>query len=197
MSGYWDPLPAIRESAGVVVEPILTAAQKPVMLPEPSEYLRGKWEERNWRNVPGPLYGAMTDSCWCGRLFAPDNVCYNDGFGEEFVYRQPRSRAETYRLLQAAWADPFNGYAMDGDEHWTPESVQDWWGERARLREWTVKTATEWAAGERADEAEAAQGLRDFLCYQDTELETDLRGYVFWLSERRVPGDGESLPTLT
>ncbi|SDX20369.1 hypothetical protein SAMN05421504_102650 [Amycolatopsis xylanica] len=190
MIGYWDPVPVIRESAGVVVPGIAVA------LPEPGDYLHGKWEERNWRNVPGPLYGADTDTCWCGRLQAPESVCYDDEYGQEFVYRQPRSRAETYRLLQAAWADPFSGYAMDGDEHWTPESVREWWSERAKLREWTAKAAATWATSENKYEIEAAQGLRDFLSYQDTELEGDLRVYLFWLSERRAPGAEEALPTL-
>jgi hypothetical protein len=38
------------------------------------ETFRGTWEERNWRNAPGPFYGGMTDNCWIGRQHAPVSV---------------------------------------------------------------------------------------------------------------------------
>ena len=36
--------------------------------PLASEIFQGKWIERDWPNVPGPLYGAMTDNCWVGEI---------------------------------------------------------------------------------------------------------------------------------
>ncbi|MFE3285713.1 hypothetical protein ACFXJJ_21730 [Streptomyces sp. NPDC059233] len=33
----------------------------------------GRWEDRLWLNVPGPVYGAETDNCATGRLEAPRN----------------------------------------------------------------------------------------------------------------------------
>jgi len=38
--------------------------------------------------------------------------------------------------MEAAWADPFGGYAIDGDDHWTVAGVPDRWRDRGRLREW-------------------------------------------------------------
>lgn len=33
-----------------------------------------KWEDRHWRNVPGPFYTGQTDNGWTGRVHAPRNV---------------------------------------------------------------------------------------------------------------------------
>jgi hypothetical protein len=43
----------------------------------------GRWEERSWLNVPGPFYGAETDTCATGRRAAPSNVLYTVD-GQEF-----------------------------------------------------------------------------------------------------------------
>jgi hypothetical protein len=72
-----------------------SAAHGPIVgrrLDEPTQWpFTGRWEERNWRNVPGPFYAGETDSLQIGRLAAPDHVCYDDdignGFGFEFIYR--------------------------------------------------------------------------------------------------------------
>ena len=37
--------------------------------------------------------------------------------------------------MKAAKADPYRGYACDGDQRWTAESVRDWWRDRARVTE--------------------------------------------------------------
>ncbi|MGW0899935.1 hypothetical protein ACWD0G_23655, partial [Streptomyces goshikiensis] len=129
---YWDPLPAVRMSQGTTV-PVdgRTSSGLSFRLPPPREYLLGKWEERNWLNVPGPFYGAVTDNCWTGRLVAPAHILYDDEqHSAEFVYRQPRTEAETYKILNAAANDPYAGYACDGDDHWTPQSVRAWWADR-------------------------------------------------------------------
>ncbi|ANZ35625.1 hypothetical protein BBK82_05565 [Lentzea guizhouensis] len=52
-------------------------------------YLLGKWEQRDWRNVPGPFYGADTDTCWMGRQIAPHHIVYDD-YGSEIVFRRTR-----------------------------------------------------------------------------------------------------------
>jgi hypothetical protein len=58
---------------------------------------RGVWSERNWRNPPGPFYGAMTDNCWVGRASAPRHILYGDDieYEQEFLYRQPKNIGET------------------------------------------------------------------------------------------------------
>jgi hypothetical protein len=90
MTGYWDPLPTARRLAKDDNFPCYT----------------GRWEDRNWRNVPGPFYGAETDSLDIGWLDGPDHVTYD---GErEFVYRQPTTQAQA--MSSAAHCD----YEEDG-----------------------------------------------------------------------------------
>lgn len=189
---YRDPLPDIASSAG---EP-LPGRGPDDGLPDPASYLLGKWAERNWRNVPGPIYGALTDTCWVGRAAAPEHISYENEHGREFLYRQPRSRPEVLRVLAGAWGDPYSGWAVDGDEHWTPELVGDWWRDRARVREWIERDLRVWSVSARDQEREAARGLADYAAYLDGDLGTHLRGYVFWLREHRAPRPGETLPAL-
>ncbi|MFB7373884.1 hypothetical protein ACFC0D_28985 [Streptomyces sp. NPDC056222] len=135
--GYWDPLPAVRASAGTA----LPWKETVTVLAPAETYLMGRWAERNWRNVPGPFYGAETDTCEMGPEVAPRHVMC-DETGQEFVFRQPRRPAEVHRVLFAAWNDPCGQYGMDGDQWWTAQSVRAWWQERARLREWAEHFAT-------------------------------------------------------
>lgn len=169
---YWNPLPVIADN------------------------LKGVWEERNWRNTPGPFYGATTDNCWTGRLVAPQHVMYDDDHGREFIYRQPQNPEEVRRVLDAAIDDPWEGYAADGDDYWTPTSVREWWADRGRLREWAIKLADKWSISEVQEEVEAANGALDLVAYLDNGMEAYLRGYVFWLAEGREPFVGEPLPEL-
>ncbi|MBF6422722.1 hypothetical protein IU436_29340 [Nocardia farcinica] len=58
----------------------------------------------------------------------------------------------------AAWADPYGAYAYDGDDHWTPELIRDWWADRAKLAEWLETAERQWSAHDNALKREAAQG---------------------------------------
>ncbi|WP_174567668.1 ferredoxin [Nocardia altamirensis] len=127
-------MPTIAASADL---PLI--GTKSHVLGEPHTYLRGQWEEREWRNIPGPLYGANTDSCWVGRLVAPNHVTYEEDWGSEVVFRQPSNPHETHQVLSAARSDPYFAYACDGDHHWTLELIREWWAGRARLTEWLDK----------------------------------------------------------
>ncbi|MEV7614318.1 ferredoxin [Streptomyces sp. NPDC089799] len=197
MHVYWDPVPTARQLVGE--EPVL-------------EVFTGVWAERNWRNVPGPFYGADTDSMALGRMDAPRHIAYDDdfggGFGREFVYRQPVDEAETADLVWAARLELYSAYGWDGDDHWTPAAVREWWRDRGRVREWALAIAADWGAEEhpgwgynadaqyRGHYQDAARGHLDFVAYLDDGLEEYLRGYVFWLEQRRAPLDGEALPVL-
>ncbi|WP_329386509.1 hypothetical protein OG625_28030 [Streptomyces sp. NBC_01351] len=154
------------------------------------------WEQRDWRNVPGPFYTANTDNCLTGRQCAPDHVMYEDEYCSEFVYRQPRTAAEVHALTCAADCEPFRAYGGDGDAHWTPELVRDWWRDRVRVREWAVTLDRKWSVSEREYEREAASGARDYVAHIDHGLADYLRGYAFWLAEGRPAGPGETLPEL-
>ncbi|MEU2393648.1 ferredoxin [Streptomyces sp. NPDC007369] len=191
---YWDPLPTVRAAAGHPLPqwtPGCGFAAADWSAAEP-----GRWEKRSWRDVPGPFYAADTDTCWTGRLCAPGHVMYDDEYGQEFVYRQPRTQQETYDLLCAAECDPFAGYGADGDAHWTPELVRDWWRERGRVREWAARIERTWSVSTNEWEREAAGGARAYLAHIDGDLADYLRGYLFWLAERRPAGPDEALPRL-
>jgi hypothetical protein len=85
---YWDPMPHLAS--------VFVSQPQDGLWPSPEETFFGKWDERNWRNVPGPFYGALTDNCWVGRLHAPRHVLYGDDsdYESEFLYRQPRNSQE-------------------------------------------------------------------------------------------------------
>jgi hypothetical protein len=190
---YWDPTPTVTASA---VLPVANYSVGGLRLGPPEAYLRGRWEDRDWRNVPGAFYGAQTDSCWMGREIAPRHVVYEDEFGSEIVYRQPTTAGEVRLVLTAARNDPFCAYAADGDDHWTLELVRAWWADRGRLTAWIESVRRQWSSSDRADERDNAVGLRDFAGYLDNGLEADLRAYGFWLDNRRPRRAHETLPGL-
>ncbi|MFC4374540.1 ferredoxin [Nocardia halotolerans] len=177
---YWDPMPTVADSATL---PVASLENLRVLGP-PDEYFRGEWEQRDWRNVPGPFYGANTDSCWCGPLIAPDHIIVEDRYGSEVVFRQPSNARETHLILSAAWSDPFGAYACDGNERWTPDLVRAWWADRARLVEWIDTTERAWSASDREGDRVNAEGLRAYRGYLGNGLETYLQEYIFWLENR-------------
>lgn len=156
----------------------------------------GKWAEKHWLNVPGPFYTGITDNCWTGRLHAPRHILYGGEYYNEFIYRQPVTEAEVKSVVAAAQQDPYDGFAFDGDERWTPEAVRAWWSRRADVEEHVTALLTEWTASTEAQRHEAAEGARDFLAYLAGDLENDLRAYLFRLEQGRYPHAGEPLPQL-
>ncbi|WP_238010568.1 hypothetical protein KZZ52_35180 [Dactylosporangium sp. AC04546] len=191
LPGYWDPLPH--------VDAVFAELPERDLRPTPEHVFCGMWEERNWRNVPGPFYGAMTDNCWVGRDSAPRHILYGDDieYESEFLYRQPKNGAELRDVLAGMRDDPWSGWARDGDTYWTPALVRAWWHDRARLREWIERKHREWTSGGHSDNApEAAAGLNDYLHYIDTGLAHDLRCYIAFLETGHAPAAGEPLPAL-
>jgi hypothetical protein len=133
-----------------------------------------------------------------GREIAPAHVVYEDEFGSEIVYRQPRNSSDVCLVLTAAWNDPFRAYAADGDgdENWTLDLVREWWAGRDRLAAWIDDVQRRWTHSEHADERDNAAGLRGFARYLDDGLGADLRDYGFWLDNRRPALPHETLPEL-
>ncbi|GAA1385978.1 hypothetical protein GCM10009639_09190 [Kitasatospora putterlickiae] len=164
---YWDPLPTARLLAG------------------PSGFGVATWKNRNRYNVPGPFYTGWTDTGGTGPVYAAGLVGHCPSF-MEVVLVQPRTPEQVRTLLYGAAApEPTGGYAWGGDDHWTPQAVRQWWAERHALREWFddeesgfTEAGHHWAAWE-------------------ADLATYLRGYLFWLIERRRPWSDEELPPLT
>ncbi|WP_030317921.1 ferredoxin [Streptomyces flavochromogenes] len=162
----------------------------------------GCWEDCLWLNVPGPVYGAETDNCATGRLEAPRHIHYGGEYFTEYVYRQPRTPDEVRDVLSAIEADPMDGYAWDGDQRWTPESVREWWRDRERVLEYLRDQVHEWERYDRwIPNQRAVEGALDFAAYiaggtDSGSLETDLRIYLYWLQERRSPTPADRLPEL-
>ncbi|GHJ47192.1 hypothetical protein Cs7R123_45340 [Catellatospora sp. TT07R-123] len=184
--GYWDPAAAVASSAQL---PFDNPGGTFHHLGAPETYLRGRWDERNRLNVPGPFYCGDTDTCWTGRIYAPRHVLYDDD-GQEFVYRQPVDHAQLHAVLSAAVAEVCSGYAADGDDHWTPSSVREWWCDRRFVLDWINQ------ASRNADEPDLLAGLTDYARHIATDLETYLRCYSFWLDNRRPPQPDDRLPAI-
>ncbi|MFG2750994.1 ferredoxin [Streptomyces xanthophaeus] len=157
---------------------------------------RGGWADRKWLNVPGPFYGADTDNCGTGRIHAPQHVLYEADHFTEFVYRQPRTEAELRRLADAAADDPMSGYGCDGDEHWTPEAVREWWRDRGRIREYLADRRGVYEADDARHGQGTAAAARDYADYLDGDLAVHLRAYLFRLAEHRPPTATDLLPRL-
>ncbi|MFI5527248.1 ferredoxin [Kitasatospora sp. NPDC051853] len=162
----------------------------------------GRWEDRLWLNVPGPVYGGETDNCGTGRLHAPRHVLYGDDYFGEYVYRQPRTPGEAADVLVAIEEEPWGGYNCDGDQRWTPDLVREWWRDRGRVLEYLRDQSREWERIDTMDPRQhTVEGVRDFAAYitggtDSGSLETDLRTYLYWLEERRSPTPDDLLPDL-
>ena len=156
---------------------------------QPETYFIGTWDERNPLNTPGPFYGAETDTCLDGPEYAPMSLlCDADGNG--FVWRQPQTDEETIALMTGGSSDPFKGFGWDGDEHWTPSLVREWWARQnesaplvdALVAHWTEPKLSVFAAA--------------YVDYINGELPRYLRRYLFFLDIGRYPLSGEVLPAL-
>ena len=115
---------------------------------------------------------------------------------QEFLYRQPRNLEELRAVVNAAQEDPCAGWASDGDAHWTPSLVREWWRDRGRVRDWITEKRHRWRLSDRADEREAADGLTAYLAYLDGELESHLRAYCYFLDNHVSPGTSNALPPV-
>jgi hypothetical protein len=156
---------------------------------------QGRWDERNWMNIPGPVYCAAGDNCGTGPLKAPNNVGV-DADGYEVIFRQPVNWFEVRQVVGAAWSDPFNGYAADGNDHWTLSSIREWWSTRRRLESEVNRLyERELARGDSKNYHEFA-GFSRWLDYLKDESRIYLRAYAFFLEEGREPLDDDLLPDV-
>lgn len=160
-----------------------------VWIDQPETYFKRAWAERNPLNTPGPFYGAETDTCLDGPEYAPESLlCDPDGQG--FVWRQPRTDLEALALMTGASSDPLHGFAWDGDAHWMPSLVREWWASReareplmsALLAQWTKPPLSVAAAA--------------YSAYIETELPRYLRRYLHFLETGTYPSADDPLPTL-
>ncbi|MET8495886.1 ferredoxin [Streptomyces microflavus] len=146
--------------------------------------------------MPGPFHGADTDNCGTGRIHAPALVLHEGRHFTEYVWRQPRTAAELQQLAAAAEAEVFSAQGCDGDDHWTPETVREWWRDRARITAYpAARRPVREADDERSGQGTAA-AADAYAAYLDGELAAHLRACLFWLDERRPPTAADRLPQL-
>lgn len=139
--------------------------------------------KRNPLNIPGPIYGAETDTCLTGPSEAPDNVLV-DQSGQEFVFRQPASATEFRDLVCAAITECFIGYGADGDEHWRLSSIREWWRGRAAM------------VGEVGEEWCNPTSVASWRAALKGGAERYLQVYAFFVENGRVARADERLPEL-
>lgn len=149
-----------------------------------TEFFRPNFSAKNPLNLPGPFYGAETDTCCTGPQNAPDNVLL-DRNGQEFVFKQASTASEFRDIVCAAICECFVGYGADGDAHWRLSTIRDWWRTRDDM---------------------LAQDIHEASCRQQSilqwrralqgEAEGYLRVYAFFVENGRVPHDDDSLPQI-
>ena len=148
----------------------------------PGDFFCTDFEHRNPLNIPGPFYGAETDTCQTGVAEAPNNVLM-DEHGQEFVFKQPEVAAELRDVLSAALCECFNGYGADGDQNWTLALIREWWATRFDLLR-------------RVDAAGDEAAVRQWREMLSGGAEDYLRAYAFFVEEGRVPTNSDRLPDL-
>ena len=152
-------------------------------LDELSEFFTPNFPNRNPLNVPGPIYGAETDTCLTGPSEAPGNVLV-DKNGQEFVFKQATNVSEFRDLVSAAICECFEGYGADGDQHWQLSSIRSWWPGRFDLID---EVGEEYCSSERVAEWQAAL---------HGDGEHYLQEYAYFVENGRVANVGDRLPDL-
>ena len=95
------------------------------------------FNSRYWLCTPGPIYCANTDNCGGGPIVAPNNVSLDEN-GYEIIFRQPTSDFELAQVLEAADADPFDGYRFNGNSSWTTKLVDEWANKRKPITDFII-----------------------------------------------------------
>lgn len=85
---------------------------------------------------------------------------------------------------------------MDGDQHWTPALVRQWRAElpaRSAAIERVAATIDAWGP----DRGDIRSIRQEWIAYlHSSELDHDLRRYLFRLEQGRNPQQSDSLPQL-
>jgi len=135
------------------------------------------WPKKHAFNFPGPFYAGESDTCGTGIGEAPENVVI-DGRGCEYIFRQPANYYELLCVLNAAEVETVNGYAADGNQHWTYAACQQWWRNRPQLLH-DLNRPEVVAAND-------GQAQR-YAAYLRGEAEMDLRRYCYFLEHGAYP----------
>lgn len=158
-------------------------------LPKPAEVLAlgldaasglGDFDCRKIVTPPGVVYTLLSDTGMTGRMFARDNIAY-DNSGGEFVFRQPRTDAELRAIGRAQDVEVLGCYRFDGLQHWTARSAYSWWQHVGIVEGWLESVLRK--GGHR----DIRQGARDYLDYLvSLEFATYMQALLEHLSARPV-----------
>lgn len=182
-----DPLYPYQGKVGIQVRKAnAVLATEPGWLPISAlagQFFQPAFDKRNPLNIPGPFYGAETDTCETGTAEAPHNVLLDDS-GQEFVFTQPTNENELRDVLSAAICECFVGYGADGDDHWTLALIREWW--RSRLDLLSLASQTKGLPESKLRWERILSG----------EGEAYLRSYAFFVENRRLPTETDTLPEI-
>jgi hypothetical protein len=156
---------------------------------------QGVWTEKMPWNTPGPFYAAGVDNSGPGPAEAPNNV-YVDEKGFPFVFRQPINWFQLRQVLEAANHDPFAGYGVDGNQHWTYTSIRAWWQERQAMETSITTTRNRMLRGMDPSSPWYWAPIERWSEYLQTGLEAYLRVYAYFQEEGRIPTSEDHLPRL-
>ena len=177
------PYPGRASVAAATLEDLPIDSSGWLGLQELSELFTPNFSKRNPLNIPGPIYGAETDTCFTGPTEAPSNVLLDKG-GQEFVFKQASNPVEFRDLISAALCECFQGYGADGDEHWKLSNIREWWRGRWGL------------IGEIDEEDCNPESVRQYRAALHGEAENYLREYAYFVENGRIPNAGDRLPDL-
>lgn len=158
------------------------------------------WPNKYWKNIPGPFYSTTPNLMSLNVAHeAQGHIFYDETC--EFYWRQPYTYCEYEQCLWAMCCDEIDSYGIDGNEHWTPQLVAEWWGRRGELLDWA--SGLKASAGEndcefwgRFSEMSDREYLARYIEFIEDEAEEYLRSYIFMLAEGRAAQSGDSLPMI-
>jgi hypothetical protein len=149
-----------------------------------SSIFQSAFDKRHPFNLPGPFYGAETDTCETGPAEAPTNVLM-DRKGQEFVCKQPNNEEELRDIISAALCECFSGYGADGDFHWNLRLIRQWWRSRTDLL-----AQVSYLSGDPGS-------ITNWRRLLSGEGEQYLRVHTFLVEERRLPAEADPLPSVS
>ncbi len=159
-----------------------------------------RWKEKYWKNTPGPFYSTISNMMsLLASSDAPSHLFYDERC--EFVWRPPCTENEYVDCITAMWCDEADSYGIDGNEHWTPPLVAEWWERRGELIDWAQGLQTSVSENERTSwdpsvDISLRSMLTQYIDFIENESEEYLRSYVFLLLEGRPARDGDRLPII-
>jgi hypothetical protein len=171
------------------IEGVIKNELLPILDPEgPSHnYLDNNyWREKHPFNFPGPFYTGESDTCATGDSEAPANVMY-DSYTREYVFKQPQSFAELVCVIDAAAVEVFDSYSCNGNSYWTYDRCRYWWQSKPYLLEQLKDPEVISSNGGR---------VQLYADYLNSDAETDLRRYCFFLENGYYPSGNVTLPDL-